>query len=77
MWFRGSTRDHAHGLGLRGWARNLEDGRVEVMAHGPVDAVDSLVEWLHSGPRLAQVDAVEVEVLDDGRETVPAAFDIR
>lgn len=57
--FRASTREQAQRLGLRGYARNLEDGRVEVLAAGDADAIDALARWLGNGPRNARVDAVE------------------
>ncbi len=57
--FRAATRRRAESLGLRGYARNLPDGRVEVVACGEPDAVDVLRRWLERGPALARVDAVE------------------
>jgi acylphosphatase len=59
VWFRASTRDEALRLGLRGHARNLDDGRVEVLASGNAAAIDALAEWLRHGPPLARVDNVE------------------
>lgn len=61
VWFRGSTRQKALALGLAGWARNLPDGRVEVVASGPARDVDTLCAWLHHGPTLARVDDVSCE----------------
>lgn len=61
VWFRASTRDRALALGLDGWARNLPDGRVEVVAQGPEAGVDRLCAWLWEGPRMAQVDGVACE----------------
>lgn len=58
VWFRASTRAQADRLGLRGHARNLVDGSVEVLAIGDADAIDALERWLHVGPPLARVDAV-------------------
>lgn len=57
--FRASTRDEALRLGLRGHARNLPDGRVEVLATGDAAALDALAQWLQHGPPLARVDRVE------------------
>ena len=51
-------------LGLTGRAENLPDGSVLVHAAGPPAALDALVEWLHRGPPMARVDAVEVEEID-------------
>jgi acylphosphatase len=56
VWFRASTREEALRLGLRGYARNLDDGRVEVLATGAAGAIDALAEWLQHGPPLARVD---------------------
>ena len=64
VFFRASTRTEAQQLGVSGYAKNLEDGRVEVIAHGDAQAVDALVEWLHHGPRHARVDKVEVSDAD-------------
>lgn len=59
VFFRGSTAQQAQRLGLRGHAINLPDGRVEVLAAGPADAVAELATWLEDGPRLAKVTGVE------------------
>lgn len=56
--FRASTREQALALGLRGVARNLADGRVEVIACGDRQALDALEHWLHRGPPAAQVERV-------------------
>lgn len=59
VWFRASTREHAQRLGLRGHARNLDDGRVEVLAVGEPGAIDTLARWLEHGPSNARVDGIE------------------
>jgi acylphosphatase len=59
VWFRDSTRHEALRLGVTGWARNVPDGRVEVLAEGPAEKVRSLIDWCHLGPPLARVDRVE------------------
>jgi len=61
VWFRGSTRQKALALGLSGWAKNLPDGRVEVVMSGPARDVETLRAWLHDGPSLARVDGVICE----------------
>jgi acylphosphatase len=60
VWYRGSCADRARALGVSGWARNLPDGRVEVVAEGDGEAVDQLVEWCREGPPHALVAEVEV-----------------
>lgn len=60
--FRQFTAGHARRLGLTGYVRNLPDGAsVEVVAEGPLPALNALLEHLHKGPLLARVDRVEVE----------------
>jgi acylphosphatase len=56
--FRAGTREQARRLGLRGHARNLPDGSVEVVAIGEADALEALAHWLRRGPPLARVDGV-------------------
>jgi acylphosphatase len=49
----------AASLGLTGYARNLDDGRVEVYAAGPPESLAELAGQLHRGPRWADVRGVE------------------
>jgi acylphosphatase len=67
VYFRASTRDRARSLGITGYARNLPDGRVEVLACGAPAPVEELCAWLWHGPPAARVDAVAVEEIPDGR----------
>ena len=69
VWFRASTAREATRLGLVGWARNLADGRVEVLASGASDAIDELARWLHVGPPAATVRSVDPAHAD------PSEFD--
>ena len=59
VFFRASTREQALKLGLRGYAKNLPDGRVEVLAEGEAPTLDALERWLHVGPPMARVETVE------------------
>ena len=54
--FRWAAQTQAVRLGLRGWVRNLADGRVEVWIQGEPGAVDAMLDWLDHGPTLARVD---------------------
>jgi acylphosphatase len=74
VFFRASAREQAQRLGLRGYARNLADGRVEVLAVGNDDAVEVLAGWLHVGPPLARVTSVDREPASE--EGVGALFEI-
>jgi acylphosphatase len=60
VYFRDSVRREATPAGVSGSARNLADGRVEVVLEGEATAVDRLVEWCRTGPPRAAVDAVEI-----------------
>jgi len=71
VFFRAATREQAIALGLSGHARNLTDGRVEVLACGEDEGVAALCAWLWSGPpqaRVADVQCAAVEV------AAPAGF---
>lgn len=63
VFFRASTRTQAQRLGLSGYAKNLPDGRVEVLASGAADALAELERWLHSGSPAARVEHVTREDL--------------
>ncbi len=65
VFYRASTQEMARRLGVTGHALNLPDGRVEVLACGPVEAVEALCAWLWEGPpaaRVARVDCEPVQV---------------
>jgi len=57
--FRYSTIRRARALGLKGIVRNLDDGRVEVVAEGEEDRLEQLLAWLQHGPPGAHVRSVE------------------
>lgn len=65
VFFRASTLAKADELGLSGFARNLSDGRVEVVVSGDPAAIDQMREWLWSGPEYARVSDVSCETIDD------------
>ncbi len=58
VWFRASTRRAADEFGVRGWVRNLADGRVEAIAEGDRASLEQLVKWAWQGPPAARVEAV-------------------
>ena len=71
MFFRASTARQARSLDLTGHARNLSDGRVEVLACGQSDNIDKLEAWLWQGPPASDVADVESVATD---EPAPAGF---
>jgi acylphosphatase len=60
VYYRGTTLNRARELGITGYARNLPDGRVEVLAQGPDGAVAAFIQWLWIGSVASKVTAVEV-----------------
>jgi acylphosphatase len=60
VFYRGSAQRLARELAITGYARNLADGRVEVLACGEPSQVDTFVAWLSIGPTAASVTAVEI-----------------
>ena len=73
VFFRASTRTEALRLGLNGYARNVADGSVEVLASGDAAALDELERWLHIGPPAARVQSVQrvesAESMSEGFQT--------
>ena len=66
VFYRATAARRAHELGIRGYARNLPDGRVEVLACGEDESVSAFVKWLWIGSSASKVTSVEVSdaVLD-------------
>ncbi len=60
VFFRARTCEVATRLGLAGWVRNLPDGRVELLAEGPGEALEQLLAFCRVGPAGARVDDVNV-----------------
>ena len=75
VFFRHSTRLEAKRLLIRGIARNLPDGSVEVLAQGTASAVEELRVWLHRGPTQARVDTVR-ELDLGGIDAAPESFEV-
>lgn len=59
VWYRGWTVETATGMGLSGWVRNRTDGTVEMILHGPPEAVERMQNACREGPPLALVTKVE------------------
>jgi acylphosphatase len=60
VFFRSETRHEAKKRGVKGWVRNLPDGRVEAVFEGEEGAVKELIEFCKSGPPGARVTSVDV-----------------
>jgi acylphosphatase len=74
VYYRASAQQRARAAGIAGHARNLEDGRVEVLAYGEERLVREFIEWLWVGPSAAKVTHVIVEVIELHPELRPVDF---
>lgn len=61
VFFRDYAQRQARQLNLKGWARNLPDGTVEIVISGSEGKVDTMIEWFNTGSPLSVVSAVQVE----------------
>ena len=64
VFYRATCVRKAESLGLTGYARNLQDGRVEVLACGAPASVEQFVAWLWEGSPASKVTAVETSDVD-------------
>jgi len=59
--FRAFIRKNASKSGIKGWAKNLNDGRVEAVFSGSEEEVNKLIELVKEGPRFAKVNNIEIK----------------
>ena len=64
VYYRVSAQQRARAAGIAGHARNLDDGRVEVLVCGDEGLVREFIDWLWIGPSAAKVTHVMVEVIE-------------
>jgi acylphosphatase len=69
VFYRGTAARRAQELAVRGYARNLADGRVEVLACGEEESVRTFVSWLWTGSAASKVTSVDV--IDVPPDSVP------
>jgi acylphosphatase len=74
VYYRASAARRARAAGITGYARNLPDGRVEVLACGSEAALREFIDWLWIGPAAAKVSDVVVEALEPAPEDLPQEF---
>ena len=75
VYFRMFTQNKAKQLGLKGCARNLPDGRVEIIAEADKNSIEKLIKWCQKGPVTARVDYIEITELE--AEKTFSSFEIR
>ena len=73
VFYRATAARRARELGIAGYAKNLPDGRVEVLACGEADAVQAFIDWLWIGSPASKVTSVEAMEVEDCDQP-PAGF---
>ncbi len=61
IFFRAFIKENAERYNVKGFVRNLEDGRVEVFLEGDADAVNKMIELCKKGPKHSQIKKVEIK----------------
>jgi acylphosphatase len=61
VFYRENTRRWASSKGLKGWVKNLLDGRVEALVEGDKESIQTLIGQMREGPPMARVETIEVE----------------
>ena len=74
VFYRGTAARRAQELAVRGYARNLADGRVEVLACGEEEAVRTFVSWLWTGSSASKVTSVDVSDVPSDSVQLTASF---
>ena len=75
VFFRQSTRVMAIKNNVTGWIRNLDDGRVEIVAEGEESNIDALIDWCKTGPANSRVD--EFELVEENSTDEFKNFEVR
>ena len=60
VFFRLNAKKIALDLGLKGYARNMPDGSLEIIVEGPKGRIDELIEFCKKGPEAAEVSRINV-----------------
>lgn len=60
VYYRQSTQQKAMELGIKGTAKNCDDGSVEVFAEGDEENLNQFIKWCHEGPRDAKVERIDI-----------------
>ena len=69
VFYRSSAYSKAIEIGVTGWVKNLDDGRVEAMIQGNPDQVNAMYDWLWEGPMMADVTSVQCTDCQPGEYT--------
>ncbi len=64
VFYRANTQQQAELSGVKGWVKNLPDGRVEAVMEASRPLLEKLLDWCRQGPEMGYVDHVEVQWLE-------------
>lgn len=74
VFYRATAAERARELGVKGYAKNLADGRVEVLACGERAVVETFIKWLWTGSSASKVSSVEAMDADLPFDQLPDGF---
>lgn len=74
VFYRATAAHRARELSITGFAKNLPDGRVEVLACGEPEAVQTFIDWLWIGSSASKVTSVEATEVSLGGDQRPTGF---
>jgi len=61
IFFRTFIKEHAEKLNLKGFVRNLEDGKIEVFLEGGIDEVQKMIDICKKGPRHSMIRDIKIK----------------
>jgi len=61
VFFRSFIKENAERYNVKGFIRNLEDGRIEIILEGNSDDVNKMIELSKKGPKHSQIKEVEIK----------------
>ncbi len=64
VFFRDNTRGKAKELELHGYAKNLPDGNVEIVAQGDEENINKLIDFIKKGPGIAKVEDLKIKHIE-------------
>ena len=73
--YRRFAQKEAKKLGITGWARNLIDGRVEMVCEGTEENIRAFLKWAGKGPFFARVSAMKTQ--EEAYQGAFASFEVR
>ncbi len=59
VFYRAHAKKNAEALNLKGYAKNMPDGSVEILVQGDMASIESLISWCRKGSPSAKVEKVE------------------